>query len=460
MTTLTPQFPTTWRRRVVRWAVIVLTLGLLLGIFVHRKFFRVTEDPSFSGDDLSWFKYGSLGAAPGRALPYWIWFVLPRIFPDLLPGPGGYASFGLVWEPGQEVPSGFAQSVVGYPRITNNCALCHTASYRTKEEEVPHIVVGGPGNTVDLQALLRFYKLCANDPRFNATVILQELALATRLSWIDRQIYRYVLIPRTRRALQQITVASLSTTPVWGPGRQSFSHPARGLAGGPMETSGVADAPSVWNLKIREHGDGRWGWGGEAASPLSVAVDSTHGLDAAPSSATDRAQRAVAFLETLSAPRYPFANSLDPAAVAAGREIFARTCGDCHDPRGKRTHTLIPIDEIGTDRERMRAGGGNGYLATPLDGIWLRAPYLHNGSIPTLRALLDPNRRQHFPVFYRGFDVLDPDNVGFVASGSEAERVGFKFDTAEVGNGNGGHSYGTELSAANKDALIQFLKTQ
>ena len=51
----------------------------------------------------------------------------------------------------------------------------------------------------------------------------------------------------------------------------------------------------------------------------------------------------------------------------------------------------------------------------PLDGIWLRAPYLHNGSVPTLRALMFPDARP--AVFYRGYDVYDWENVGFVASG-------------------------------------------
>jgi hypothetical protein len=47
-----------------------------------------------------------------------------------------------------------------------------------------------------------------------------------------------------------------------------------------------------------------------------------------------------------------------------------------------------------------------------------------------------------------------------VTSGPEAERLGFRFDTRERGNGNQGHTYGTELSEAEKDAVIEFLKTQ
>ncbi len=64
----------------------------------------------------------------------------------------------------------------------------------------------------------------------------------------------------------------------------------------------------------------------------------------------------------------------------------------------------------------------NGYANMPLDGLWLRAPYLHNGSVPTLRALLFPEERP--AVFYRGYDVYDWTNVGFVSSGPEAEAGG------------------------------------
>ena len=76
---------------------------------------------------------------------------------------------------------------------------------------------------------------------------------------------------------------------------------------------------------------------------------------------------------------------------------------------------VIPIDEIGTDRHRLDtwtassatafnefAAGEpwqfksfrktNGYVAMPLIGAWLNAPYLHNGSVPTLTDLLEPRR--------------------------------------------------------------------
>jgi hypothetical protein len=136
-----------------------------------------------------------------------------------------------------------------------------------------------------------------------------------------------------------------------------------------------------------------------------------------------------------------------------------------------------------------------GYVNMPLDGLWLRAPYLHNGSVPTLRDLLE--RAADRPrVFYRGFDLYDAGRVGFVSeprhfdSGGRSlqdradRRAYFKYavycdDHPEecdryaikcrengrpsvCGNGNGGHEgevYGTELPPADKDALVEYLKT-
>jgi hypothetical protein len=62
-------------------------------------------------------------------------------------------------------------------------------------------------------------------------------------------------------------------------------------------------------------------------------------------------------------------------------------------------------------------------------------------------------------VFYRGYDVLDQERVGFVATGPAAEAGGFRHDTTLRGNGNGGHTYGTDLDPDDRRALIEFLKT-
>ena len=78
--------------------------------------------------------------------------------------------------------------------------------------------------------------------------------------------------------------------------------------------------------------------------------------------------------------------------------------------------------------------------------------------MPTLRDLLEPAAKRS-KVFWRGYDVYDQKNVGFVTDTPEAQRVGTRLDTASKGGGNQGHEFGTGLSASEKDALVEYLKT-
>jgi len=116
------------------------------------------------------------------------------------------------------------------------------------------------------------------------------------------------------------------------------------------------------------------------------------------------------------------------------------------------------VREMGLERRGLVEEDLKGYIVPFLDGIWLKAPYLHNGSVPTLRDLLEP-AAQRPKMFWRGYDVYDQAKVGFVSDTPEAQRVGTKLDTASKGGGNHGHEFGTSLSASDKDALVEYLKT-
>jgi hypothetical protein len=116
------------------------------------------------------------------------------------------------------------------------------------------------------------------------------------------------------------------------------------------------------------------------------------------------------------------------------------------------------VEDMGIERAGLVEAPLSGYVAAFLDGIWLRAPYLHNGSVPTLRDLLEPEG-QRPTTFWRGYDLYDPDRVGFVTRGPEAERTGTLHDVAARGGGNRGHAFGTTLPAADKADLLEYLKT-
>nr|MDJ0872620.1 cytochrome c [Gammaproteobacteria bacterium] len=105
----------------------------------------------------------------------------------------------------------------------------------------------------------------------------------------------------------------------------------------------------------------------------------------------------------------------------------------------------------------------NGYVANELTGLWLKGPYLHNGSVPTLRDLLRPPAERP-KTFWRGYDLVDAENGGFVAADDPAKgifvsRYSWLVDTSVPGNGNGGHAWGTDLEDIKKEDLLSYLKT-
>lgn len=200
-----------------------------------------------------------------------------------------------------------------------------------------------------------------------------------------------------------------------------------------------------------------------------------------------------AYLRTLEAPEYPF--PVDTALADLGRGVFDRTCARCHGTYGDRLdypNKIVPLDVVGTDPIRAEAGSDAlvahynaswfgelhqvetemvGYVAPPLEGIWATAPYLHNGSVPTLHHLLDsadrPDRYRRPPS--TDFEHYDPDRVGWkfevVPPGPdpdpgltpyEARKI---FDSSRFGLSNRGHEFGDALSPDERRALIEYLKT-
>jgi hypothetical protein len=121
------------------------------------------------------------------------------------------------------------------------------------------------------------------------------------------------------------------------------------------------------------------------------------------------------------------------------------------------------------------------YRARPLDGVWATAPYLHNGSVPTLHHMLVPQKDRP-KAFCVGNRQFDPGAVGLpLTTDPKAEpkdvscAAGLtKFDTTQLGNSNLGHSFegtetdvkklpdgiiGPQLSDKDRDELVEYLKT-
>ena len=201
-----------------------------------------------------------------------------------------------------------------------------------------------------------------------------------------------------------------------------------------------------------------------------------------------------AFFKSLEPPKYPF--PIDTAQAARGAEVFKSTCVRCHGtygPDGKYPNKIIPLDVIGTDPARSLGlsdrlvahynktwlGAASpvdtkrtGYQAPPLDGIWATAPYLHNGSVPTLHALLASSSRParftrppstdfaHYDKVHVGwkFTEVSADELASTARRSPFQAK-FIVDTSRFGMNNGGHTFGDDLSEEERMDLIEYLKT-
>lgn len=478
-------------RKVRKWVLVGAVLFLLaipVALVAWHKLFRELPQPDWiTGDPQANFLYGSIGSEAEGGIPYWIVVVLPRIFPEYLPGPGGYASLGLPWEEGKELPAGFSKKTIGFERVGFNCALCHAVQYRTRADETPTVLAAGGNHTADIQGLLDFFSQAAADPRFNGRTLMAEIDRSYPLSWLDRMLYRFVFIPLTRKELiqQGEEFAWAHERPDWGPGRDAPMNLTKFnfLDMKWDDSLDNTDFPAIWSMEVRgRRAEQKFNLDGATPVLRSVIIDSALGLQA-----TDtpffrrRVKELEEWLKEVPAPGYPL--PVDAEQAAAGRSVFRAHCEECHgtEPPGERLGTVIPIEEVSTDRERMdtwtqeaadlanqtvaemgieRDGmeKHEGYVAVHLSGLWLRGPYLHNGSVPTVRALLTPPE-QRPEVFYRGYDVLDREDLGFLSEGPEARREGWRYDTRVRGNGNGGHLYGTDLDPEDKEALLEYLKT-
>ena len=472
----------------------VLSVALLaaggIGWIIYDKLFR-KDFPVFASD-IDHFKYGSIGNDSVNGLPYLVWRALPSICPDLLPHAGGYASLGFVWEPGHsrdEAPVGISRARIGFERAAINCAFCHHTVTRTDANASPVIYPGGPSNIIDAQGYQQFLSNCAADPRFTPDLLLPAIEKGAPLSMLDRLIYRFVIIPATRMALleQKAQLAWTEKRPVWGAGRIDPFNPVKfGMLHLPDDgTIGNSDMQAVWGLDAREaiRPNAPLHWDGLNTSVHEVVVSSALG-DGATGKSFDfpSIARMERFLRTARAPTSPY--KPDGALVQQGAAVFAENCAECHGKEGKRTLTIVPLDEIGTDRHRSdmwtvqaRDAYNNykegydfgfksfqkveGYVAEPLDGVWLTGPYLHNGSVPTIADLLKPVAERP-AVFVRGTTVLDSNKIGFLTGPcipGQKINSGYCFDTKEAGNAPSGHTYGTTLLPQDKDALIAYLKT-
>lgn len=457
--------------------LVFFTFFTLLVSALYLEFQRLTIKPwpaKYFADDEDHFKYGSIGAEV-NGIPYAIWRELPEIFSDDLPG--GFSEFGFLMEPGNELPIGISVRRIGVPRVGFNCATCHVSTFELDGRT--ELVMGAPANKLDIQAYIDFLLRVTTDDRLSAQAVIDSaIANDRQLSFSEQLVLKYVVMPRLETEIVNLadSLAWLQTRPAHGPGRTdagNFWRERWGLKPGKDARVGTVDFPSVWNQQIRLDGWFHWDGNNRSIDERNISAALAGGAE---EWLLERESigRVSGWLMDLPPPPFPVA--FDTALADTGREIYLREgCDVCHDVGGASLGLVTSAEILGTDRERTDLFDAemvsyfstvgdeyswkfknyqvtDGYANMPLDGIWMRAPFLHNGSVPTLEDLLA--RPEDRPMaFYRGCTTFDPVRVGFVCGG------GFEFDTTAIGNGNGGHLYGTDLPAAEKAALLEYLKS-
>lgn len=472
-------------KEIFQWIWVVIVGIVAVAVFFLWPVF--SNSPVDYADIENHFKYGSIGSEPINGIPYWIWKVLPELFPDKLPGKG-YTSLGFIKEADKDLPIGFSQRRIFIDRVGLNCAVCHTGTLRNTPNSEHQVITAMPANVVNLQGYIKFLSAVGVDERFTANRMLPEIEkISSGLNPIEKLLYRFIAIPQTRDALinQASRLNFVEKQPDWGPGRVDTFNPYKAIQFHfPMdklredELIGTSDFPSVWNQKPRE--GLQLHWDGNNTSVDERNKSAALGAGVTPTTIDlPRIQKVADWLWELPSPKYPY--EVNETIAAKGEQLFQSNCASCHAFGGAYTGKVVPIQEIGTDPHRLDSytyktmsnqntlytgypwrfknfRKTNGYANMPLDGVWLRGPYLHNGSVPTLRDLLEtPENRPK--EFYRGYDVIDRAKVGFVSNvGVENGKQYFKFDTTKPGNSNSGHLYGTDLPTEDKDALVEYMK--
>lgn len=356
-------------------------------------------------------------------------------------------------------------------------------------------------------------RLAARGGRLPGLARESEAKLARGLEELWAETIETGRLLRGRVALlrRQMLMAGVPAT-VGGPGRVDDFGFARNLLFTRADMRPVdapCSVPVLWGTAgVRWQG---WDANNDSAMGRNLATAIASGaIFDTPTATSTALPRNLAAVEEIAAritpPRWPeeWLGRLDGPRVDRGRALFRARCQDCHPADAAAPpDRVVPLAEIGTDparaaafavplegrpfaaaieetlgryrklaferagidaaeatrleegrSERWRTTGG--YAARPLPGIWASAPYLHNGSVPTLDDLLRPpaERPRSFAVGGRHFD---PVRVGLAAD--DRRPPIFVLDTTIPGNRATGHDYGTDLSAAERRDLIEFLKT-
>lgn len=369
-------------------------------------------------------------------------------------------------------------SLSGVELVSSNCLLCHAGYFDGK------LIIGLGNEFLDF----------TNDPlpnaeRLGSYINSAEEAVEWR-KWAGRvaAVAPYIITDTVgMNPAINMTLALLAHR---DPKTLAWSDQA--LLEPPSTEPLPVSVPPWWRMKKKHalfyNAEGR----GDHARIMMLATTLCTDTLAEAKAINARAPHIRAYLASLEAPQYPYA--IDKSLLEQGQSVFELTCSRCHGNYGENENypnLVIALEEVGTDPELAKMSAGKeserfirwfntsffgtkariepalGYIAPPLDGIWATAPYLHNGSIPSIAVLLNSRQRPKFWLYPEAPDDFNQLTLGWnysellysktgASNRQERKRI---YDTTRKGYANTGHVYGDSLSEAQRMALLEYLKT-
>lgn len=412
-----------------------------------------------------------------------------ELFPIAQPLLGTYADGpSLAWREGKnaKVPAGWnvLELKDGSEIVAPNCFNCHAAEFNGE------LILGLGRHDADFtNDLFALMKLVPPLPGFNDAgkafnKFLQRFSVVGPAS--------IMLTAGTNPAIEFAFILLSHRDPetlAW------LDAPIQAL---PKDMMIPADPPPWWRARKKAtqfaNGMSRGDHRGTMILASSLCTDTT----AEASVILDYFIDVVAYLESIEAPQYPY--PVDAELAAEGAALFECHCLGCHgsygadDAKEYYPNMLIPLGLIGTDPTFAAYGAGEfnyleewfeasffgkitklgvtepfvGYVAPPLDSVWASAPYFHNASVPTLDLVLNSEAR---PTYWKRVDFdsthYDWDALGWpyevLDHGQDQagplEQRSLIYDTTKTGHSNSGHDFGDVLTAHERAAVLEYLKT-
>ncbi len=436
------------------------------------------------------FTRTGIGDPYKTGVPYPIFVALVQGYPDLFGG-GGVAGladrFGFLARPADPssddpdvragLPVGMHLTIdplTSVPFVVTNCTLCHAERVRWLGGEA---LVVGLGN--------RRVKIHAYDAAFVAVAArvtpekLRRLSVGLPEAYADAFVGATIAALKLRAAERTELVARtkegppgrVATIDAFVPALAKLAHKAIGYS----PVVGWAKIPDVIGFGVRT----TLSWDGSGEGPmdlLAVEADVAAGARVTWFERHPLQGASLGAYLRQPAPRPAFPGPVNTELAARGRALFLDHCAQCHGKydRGRvdYTESIVELSEIGTDPARAEAitdgfaaAGSdpalthgytkvtrhNGYVPPVLLGVWLHAPYGHNGQWPNLEVIATPPAQR--PVNYAlATDTYDLEVVGF-AIGSGVTWVGTK-----PGFSVQGHPFLADLGSDAR-SVIEYLKT-